>query len=69
MVFTERQTINSAVHPQRGGCCAPSERWLLTIYAVNQMQWDFSIVDTIGDQRFGPYSKVSLTQGLLVYFQ
>ena len=28
-----------------------------------------SIADTIGSQLFVPYSKVSLTQGLLVYLQ
>ena len=33
------------------------------------VQWNPFIADTIGDQHFVPYNKVSLTQGLLVYFQ
>ena len=31
------------------------------------IQWNPSISDTIGDQHFVPYSKVSLTQGLPVW--
>jgi len=30
--------------------------------------WNTSTVDTTGNQRFVPYSEVSLTQGLPVYF-
>ena len=33
------------------------------------IQWNPSITDTIGTQHFVRYSKVSLTQGLLVYFR
>ena len=33
------------------------------------LQWNPSIMDTIGHQHFVPYSEVSLTQGLLVYFR
>ena len=36
---------------------------------VGNVQWNPSITDTIGTQHFIHYSKVSLTQGLLVYFQ
>ena len=36
---------------------------------TQELQWNPSIMDTIGNQHFVPYSKVSLTQGLLVYFQ
>ena len=32
------------------------------------LQWNPSITDTIGNQHFVPYSKVSLTHGLPVYF-
>ena len=38
---------------------------LLYIY----IQWNPSKADTIGNQQFVPGSKVSLTQGLPVYFQ
>ena len=34
----------------------------------NELEWNLSITDTIGKQHFVPYSKVSLTQGLPVYF-
>ena len=33
------------------------------------IQWNLSITDTIGNQHFVPYSEVSLTQGLPVYFR
>ena len=36
--------------------------------AVMYIQWNPSITDTIGDQHFVPYSEVSLTQALSVYF-
>jgi len=32
------------------------------------IQWNRSLAATIGNQYFVPYSEVSLTQGLLVYF-
>ena len=39
------------------------------VYAVNvAMQWNPAIADTIRNQHFVPYSEVSLTQGLPVYF-
>ena len=34
-----------------------------------QVQWNPSIMDTILDQNFVPYSEMSLTQELLVYIQ
>jgi len=33
------------------------------------VQWNPSIMDTVGDQNFVRYSEVSLTQGLPVYFR
>ena len=33
------------------------------------LKWNPSITDTFGDQQFVPYSEVSLTQGLTVYFR
>ena len=36
---------------------------------LRELQWNPSITDTVGDQNFVRYSKVSLTKGLSVYFQ
>ena len=33
------------------------------------IQWNLTIMDTIGNQNFVHYSEVSLTQGFPVYFQ
>ena len=36
--------------------------------SMRSVQWNPSITDTFGDQHFVCFSKVSPTQGLLVYF-
>ena len=38
-------------------------------FVSNKIQWNPSITDTIGNQHLVPYSEVSLTEGLLVYFR
>ena len=39
------------------------------LYCTVAIQWNPSVTDTVGDQKFVRYSEVSLTQGLPVYFQ
>ena len=43
------------------------EHCLTSSWLVACVQWNLSMMDTIGNQHFVPYSKVSLTQGLPVY--
>ena len=48
------------------GVSRRSGEFLINLIVV---QWNLSITDTIGNQHFVPYSEVSLTQGLPVYFR
>ena len=43
-------------------------KWSKTRATGMKLQWNSSMTDTIGRQRFVPCSEVSLTQGLPVYF-
>ena len=41
---------------------------VLVLLTADTLQWNPSIMDTVGEQHFVCYSEVSLTQGLPIYF-